>query len=87
MPARSPGFHHSGEWDSGYHAPALVAPLVELLAGSPLVLDGTLGVAGIGPIGGVLALLRCERGDVYLVGRLPLEHLTEQFAQLRLVVD
>src|SRR4030081_3240764 len=46
MPARSPGFHHSGEWDSGYHAPALVAPLVELLAGSPLVLDGTLGGGG-----------------------------------------
>jgi 16S rRNA (cytosine1402-N4)-methyltransferase len=46
MPARSPGFHHSREWDSGYHAPALVTPLVELLAGSPLVLDGTLGGGG-----------------------------------------
>jgi 16S rRNA (cytosine1402-N4)-methyltransferase len=46
MPARSPGFHHSNEWDSGYHAPALVAPIVELLAGSPLVLDGTLGGGG-----------------------------------------
>ena len=46
MPARSPGFHHSSEWDSGYHAPALVAPIVELLAGSALVLDGTLGGGG-----------------------------------------
>ena len=46
MPARSPGFHHSHEWDSGYHAPALVAPIVELLAGSALVLDGTLGGGG-----------------------------------------
>src|SRR3982750_3825867 len=46
MPARSPGFHHSREWDSGYHAPALVGPIVELLAGSPLVLDGTLGGGG-----------------------------------------
>src|SRR3981189_644719 len=43
MSARPPGFHHPREWDSGYHAPALVAPVVELLAGSPLVLDGTLG--------------------------------------------
>jgi 16S rRNA (cytosine1402-N4)-methyltransferase len=46
MPARPSGFHHSSEWDSGYHAPALVGPVVELLAGSALVLDGTLGGGG-----------------------------------------
>src|SRR3981189_1612256 len=46
MSARPPGFHHPREWDSGYHAPALVAPVVEWLAGSPLVLDGTLGGGG-----------------------------------------
>ncbi|HET9010925.1 MAG TPA: 16S rRNA (cytosine(1402)-N(4))-methyltransferase, partial [Gemmatimonadaceae bacterium] len=33
-------------WDSEYHAPALVAPVVQLMAGSPLVLDGTLGGGG-----------------------------------------
>src|SRR5439155_1523347 len=43
MPARGNGFHHPREWDSGYHAPALVEPVVELLAGASLVLDGTLG--------------------------------------------
>jgi 16S rRNA (cytosine1402-N4)-methyltransferase len=34
------------EWDSEYHAPALVEPVVELLAGASLVLDGTLGGGG-----------------------------------------
>ena len=33
-------------FSSGYHAPALVAPVVELLAGRALVLDGTLGGGG-----------------------------------------
>src|ERR1700716_1032294 len=46
MPARSSGFRPSSGWDSGYHAPALVGPVVELLAGSALVLDGTLGGGG-----------------------------------------
>jgi 16S rRNA (cytosine1402-N4)-methyltransferase len=46
MRARSPDVHHPHHWDSGYHAPALVAPVVELLANSPLVLDGTLGGGG-----------------------------------------
>jgi len=39
--------HPTGrEWDSEYHAPALVGPVVELLAGAALVLDGTLGGGG-----------------------------------------
>jgi 16S rRNA (cytosine1402-N4)-methyltransferase len=46
MPSRSPGFHQPREWDGGYHVPALVAPVVELLTGSALVLDGTLGGGG-----------------------------------------
>jgi 16S rRNA (cytosine1402-N4)-methyltransferase len=46
MRARSPDLHHPHHWDSGYHAPALVARVVELLANSPLVLDGTLGGGG-----------------------------------------
>jgi 16S rRNA (cytosine1402-N4)-methyltransferase len=33
-------------WDSAYHAPALVGPVVELLGASSLVLDGTLGGGG-----------------------------------------
>ena len=33
-------------WDSTYHVPALVGPVVELLGGLPLVLDGTLGGGG-----------------------------------------
>ena len=46
MPSRPRRFHQPREWDSGYHAPALVAPVVELLAAAPLVLDGTLGGGG-----------------------------------------
>ena len=37
---------HSTGWASPYHAPALVAPVVELLGGLALVLDGTLGGGG-----------------------------------------
>jgi 16S rRNA (cytosine1402-N4)-methyltransferase len=33
-------------WDTTYHSPALVGPVVELLGGLPLVLDGTLGGGG-----------------------------------------
>ena len=34
------------DWDSGYHAPALVDDVVELLGTGTLVLDGTLGGGG-----------------------------------------
>ena len=46
MTARSHDLHERGDWDSEYHAPALVAPVVELLSGARLVLDGTLGGGG-----------------------------------------
>lgn len=36
----------TGEWDTGYHAPVLVGPVVEFLGGLPLVLDCTLGGGG-----------------------------------------
>ncbi len=36
----------SDAWNSTYHAPALVAPVVALLGGATLVLDGTLGGGG-----------------------------------------
>lgn len=46
MASHSPGDHLRHAWDSDYHAPVLVAPVVELLGGLPLVLDGTLGGGG-----------------------------------------
>jgi 16S rRNA (cytosine1402-N4)-methyltransferase len=52
MPGRSAGgsqpasLMSGAAFDSAYHAPALVAPVVELLGQLPLVLDGTLGGGG-----------------------------------------
>ena len=46
MTARPRDFGERGDWDSEYHAPALVAPVVELLSGARVVLDGTLGGGG-----------------------------------------
>jgi 16S rRNA (cytosine1402-N4)-methyltransferase len=46
MAPRTPGFHSDHPFDTPYHAPALVAPVVELLGGRALVLDGTLGGGG-----------------------------------------
>jgi 16S rRNA (cytosine1402-N4)-methyltransferase len=48
MPGRTAGVRQSptSAWDSPYHAPALVGPVVELLGGAALVLDGTLGGGG-----------------------------------------
>lgn len=46
MPAGSPPIHQPQDWNSEYHAPALVGAVVELLHGSPIVLDGTLGGGG-----------------------------------------
>jgi 16S rRNA (cytosine1402-N4)-methyltransferase len=46
MIGRPPGFHSARAFDSGYHAPALVEAVVELLGHGALVLDGTLGGGG-----------------------------------------
>jgi len=46
MASREPGIHPVHEFDTEYHAPALVAPVVALLGGRALVLDGTLGGGG-----------------------------------------
>ena len=48
MRGRTAGVSHppTTEWDSSYHAPALVGQVVELLGGSSVVLDGTLGGGG-----------------------------------------
>ena len=40
------GFHSRHAFDTEYHAPALVEPVVALLGGRALVLDGTLGGGG-----------------------------------------
>src|SRR5689334_23782195 len=44
----SAGFHQgtASAWDTDYHSPALAAEVIELLRGSALVLDGTLGGGG-----------------------------------------
>jgi 16S rRNA (cytosine1402-N4)-methyltransferase len=46
MALGSPGFHQGSGWNSGYHSPALVLQVIELLRDSALVLDGTLGGGG-----------------------------------------
>lgn len=46
MSVRSRDLHERGDWDSEYHAPALVGPVTELLSGARVVLDGTLGGGG-----------------------------------------
>jgi len=46
MPAGAAGYHQGSGWDTHYHSPALAAEVVELLGGSALVLDGTLGGGG-----------------------------------------
>ena len=46
MTARSRDIHEPSDWDSEYHAPALVGPVLELLGDATLVLDGTLGGGG-----------------------------------------
>ena len=46
MASSPPDIHPRHAWDSDYHAPALVEPILELLRGGSLVLDGTLGGGG-----------------------------------------
>ena len=46
MAIRPRVIHSSRAWDTGYHAPALVDAVVELLGAGTLVLDGTLGGGG-----------------------------------------
>jgi 16S rRNA (cytosine1402-N4)-methyltransferase len=89
MPSRPPRFQQPREWDSGYHAPALVAQVVELLAASPLVLDGTLGGgghsaalldAGVGRVIGIdrdpdaLTAARARLAEEAAVGRFAAYH-------------
>ena len=67
MRTRTVGIHPPARaWDSPYHAPALVGPVVELLAGSSLVLDGTLGGGGHSA-----ALLDAGVGRVIAIDRDP----------------
>jgi 16S rRNA (cytosine1402-N4)-methyltransferase len=66
MVSRAAGIHPDGAYDSAYHAPALVAPAVELLGGRALVLDGTLGGGGH-----AAALLEAAVGTVIGLDRDP----------------
>lgn len=66
MTPRTPGFHSVHGFESDYHAPALVAPVVELLGGRALVLDGTLGGGGHSA-----ALLEAGVGRVIGIDRDP----------------
>lgn len=68
MPDRTAGVIQlpGAAWDSTYHAPALVGPVVELLANARLVLDGTLGGGGH-----AAALLSANVGRVVGIDRDP----------------
>ena len=46
MGTRPDTLHPRHDWDTDYHAPALVGDVIELLGASTLVLDGTLGGGG-----------------------------------------
>lgn len=46
MVARPDALHPRTNWDTDYHAPALVGDVIELLGAAALVLDGTLGGGG-----------------------------------------
>ncbi len=46
MGSLTPGIHLRHVFDSSYHAPALVEPVLQILSGGALVLDGTLGGGG-----------------------------------------
>ena len=76
MPAGAPGFHQGTGWSTRYHAPALAAEVIELLGGSALVLDGTLGGGGHAS-----ALLEHGAGRVIGVDRDP-DALAEATARL-----
>jgi 16S rRNA (cytosine1402-N4)-methyltransferase len=65
-----------GRWDSGYHAPALAAEVLGLLAGKRRVLDGTLGGGGHS-----LALLEGGVSHVTGIDRDP-EAIAEASARL-----
>ena len=63
---RTDAAHPRHDWDTDYHAPALVADVVELLGASTLVLDGTLGGGGHSA-----ALLDAGAGRVVGIDRDP----------------
>src|SRR5215213_7655115 len=68
MTAGSPGFHQGPQapWQTDYHSPALAQEIIELLQGSALVLDGTLGGGGH-----AAALLESGVGKVIGIDRDP----------------
>ena len=83
MRGRTPDVSHplTHAWDSAYHAPVLVGPVVELFAGASLVLDGTLGGGGHSA-----ALLDAGVGRVIGIDR-DAEALASATARLRAAVE
>ncbi len=66
MAGRPHVLHPRHDWDTEYHAPALVGDVIELLGASTLVLDGTLGGGGHSA-----ALLDAGAGAVIGIDRDP----------------
>ena len=81
MPAGAAGFHQGQGWDTHYHSPALAVEVAELLGGSALVLDGTLGGGGHSA-----ALLEHGVGRIVGVDRDPAA-LAEATTRLTTAVD
>ena len=71
-------------WGTDYHSPALVAPVLELLAPGPLVLDGTLGGGGHSAAlleAGVERVIGIDRDrDALAAARARLAHHGERFS-------
>jgi 16S rRNA (cytosine1402-N4)-methyltransferase len=76
-------------WDSDYHSPVLAAEVVELLGGSALVLDGTLGGGGhsaallASGAGRVIGIDRDPEALAAATGRLAAEIARGRFAAHR----
>src|ERR1700694_3715598 len=73
MPSRPRRFHQPREWDSGYHAPALVAPVVELL-GAALLDAGVGRVIGIDRDPDALTAARARLAGEAAAGRFAAYH-------------
>ena len=75
--------HPLNGWGTDYHSPALVAPVLELLAPGPLVLDGTLGGGGHSAAlleAGVERVIGIDRDrDALATARARLAHLGARF--------
>lgn len=83
MPGRALSYHSQHAFDTDYHAPALVEPVVTLLGQRALVLDGTLGGGGHSAAlldAGVARVIGVDRDtDALAAARARLAGATERF--------